>query len=314
MHEIACVGILTADAIARTVDGTPAKGKLSLVDRISLHSGGCAANTAVDLAKLGADVAIVGMVGNDGFGAFLQGEMQKAGVNTDGLLLSDKAGTSSSLVLVSSDGERSFLHYTGTNAVLTEADIAYNVLEDSNIVFVAGAMLMPSFDGEDCKTMLQKCRAMGKTTVLDTAWDDTGRWMSVLGCCLPELDYFIPSEEEAAALSGETEPEEMARVFFERGVRHVVIKLGKRGCYAQETPDSKGIYLPSYDKIRSVDSTGAGDSFCAGFLYGLSHGKAFEECCRIANAVGTHCVMAVGASTGIPSFATIETFMEEYEA
>lgn len=310
-YDVACVGILTADVIVKTVDAMPPRGKLNLVDGVSLHSGGCAANTAVDLAKLGADVAVVGMVGRDGFGTFLQQEMKAHGVNTDGLLCSDEAGSSASVVMIGQGGERSFWHNPGANGVLTERDIRYEVLEKSRIVFVTGTMLMPRFDGADCAAMLKKCRAMGKITALDTAWDDTGRWMSLLSPCLSELDYFLPSEEEAVALSGETNPERMAAVFFERGVRHVVIKLGKRGCYAQESPDRPGRYLKSYDSISAVDTTGAGDSFCAGFLYGLLRQMPFERCCEVANAVGTHCVMAVGASTGIPSYETIQTFMEE---
>lgn len=312
MHEIACVGILVADAITKTVDKMPERGRLGLVDSIRLYSGGCAMNAAAALAKLGERPAIFGMIGDDGFGAFLMGEIERLGINSKGLIIDGEAGTSASVALIDGGGERTFLHSIGANGVFSEAHIKYEIIEECKIVFVAGAMLMPGFDGEGCRAFLEKARSMGKTTVLDTAWDDKGRWMSVLGPSLEHLDYFLPSLEEAAQLSGEADPKRAAEVFLGRGAGTVVIKLGSEGCYLKER-GGEGVYIPTYTHIKPVDTTGAGDSFCAGFLYGLSAGMSHFECCRIANAVGTHCVMAVGASTGIKPYHEIEKFIKEHE-
>lgn len=311
MSDIACVGILTADCIAKTVDKIPEAGKLGLIDSLKLYTGGCALNAAIDLAKLGADVAMVGMVGNDGFGTFMQGELQKFSIDTRGLKMSNEAGSSASVVLINSDGERSFIHTTGANAKFSEADVDYSVLEDTKIVFVAGTMLMPTFDGEQCAVMLKKCREMGKVTVLDSAWDDTGRWMDVLAPCMPYIDYFIPSIDEARMFAGCDDLDEIADCFFDRGVKHVVIKTGKDGCYVRETKNSAGVQLPAYRGIQAADTTGAGDSFCSGFLYGLSRGMSMTDAAALGNAVGAHCVMEVGASTGIKPYAEIKKFMEE---
>jgi sugar/nucleoside kinase (ribokinase family) len=311
MYDVACVGILVADAITQTVDKIPEKGKLGLVDSLKLYSGGCAMNAAIDLAKIGAKVALLGMTGNDGFGSFLHSELEKYGIDCEGLVKNDNANTSASVVLVDGSGERTFLHSTGANGVFSEKDIKYDIIDKSKIVFVAGSMLMPSFDGDDCALFLKKAKEAGKTTVLDTAWDDKGRWMSVLKPSLQFVDYFLPSIEEAQQLSSETEPEKISKVFFDCGVKSVVIKLGKDGCYMQEDATSKGVYIPTYEHIKPVDTTGAGDSFCAGFIYGLSAGMSMQECCMFANAVGTHCIMETGASTGIKSYAEILKFMEE---
>lgn len=311
MYDVACIGILVADVIASPVDKIPDRGKLSLVGSMKLFSGGCAMNASVDLSKLSSSVAMLGMVGNDGFGKFLKEELEKYNVNTEGLVENDSINTSSSVVLVDSGGERSFLHSIGANGVFAENNVHYPAIENSKIVFVAGSLLMPSFDGAGCAVTLKKARGMGKITVLDTAWDDTGRWMKTLEPCLPYVDYFIPSIEEAQMLSGETEPEKIAQVFFNKGVKSVVVKLGKKGCYMQESKNQEGIYIPTYDKIKPVDTTGAGDSFCAGFLYGLAKGKSMLHACQIANAVGTHCIMAFGASTGIKPYSEIEKFIIE---
>lgn len=313
MLDVVCVGILVADALAKNVDALPEKGKLLPIESVQLCSGGCAMNTAVDLAKMGAKTAVVGMIGDDGFGRFMKNEIIRSGMDADGVKITREAGTSASVALIDQSGERSFLHYVGANGIFSEADIDWNVVDRSNLVFVAGSMLMPSFDGEGCASFLKKCKEKGKTTILDTAWDNHGRWMSLLKDSMPYIDYFIPSIEEARELSGEREPEAIAERFFELGVQHVVIKVGKRGCYLQETAEDEGVYLPTYDRVKAVDTTGAGDSFCAGFLYGLSKGMSMKESCRLANAVGTHCIMAVGASTGIKPYEEIKKFMEDYE-
>lgn len=311
MLDIACVGILTADCIAKTVDKIPEAGKLGLIDSLKLYTGGCALNAAIDLAKLGAKVAIVGMVGNDGFGTFMKGELGKYGIDERGLKMSDETGSSASVVLINSDGERSFIHTTGANAKFSEKDVDYSVLEESKIVFVAGTMLMPSFDGEQCAVMLKKCREMGKITVLDSAWDDTGRWMEILAPCMPYIDYFIPSVDEARMFAGCDDLDEMANRFFDMGVKHVAIKTGKDGCYVRETRESAGVQVASYKVIQPVDTTGAGDSFCSGFLYGLANGMNMQESAQLGNAVGAHCITEVGASTGIKPYVEIRKFMEE---
>ena len=314
MYDVACIGILVADCIAKTVDELPEAGKLKKIESLKLYSGGCAMNAAVDMQKIGANVALLGMVGNDGFGSFLIGELKRNGMSADGIKISDEYSSSASVVVVDSSGERSFLHTTGVNSKFTDTDINFDVIKDSKIVFVAGTMLMDTFDGEPCARVLKKCKEMGKITVLDSAWDDTGKWMDILAPCMPYIDYFIPSIEEAEQFAGgKTDFDEIADVFFDYGVKHIAIKAGKKGCFVKESKDSQGKLFPTYMNVKRVDTTGAGDSWCSGFLYGLSHGMTMEESAKFANAVGTHCIMAVGASTGIKSYEEIKKFMEENE-
>ncbi len=313
MYDIACVGILVADAIAKPVDHLPDKGKLELVDSIGLYSGGCATSASIDLSIIGRKVAILGKIGGDGFGSFMKNSLETSQVNTDGLVISPDEGTSASLVIVNPDGERSFLHALGTNATFSEKDIDYGIIKDSEIVFVAGTMLMPAFDGEDCALFLSKCKQMGKTTALDTAWDSKGRWMKVLEPCMKYIDYFLPSYEEAVELSGKTDPEEIADVFLSMGPHTVVIKLGKQGCLLKSNATKENFSVPTFSRVKAVDTTGAGDAFCAGFLAALSAGRSMYDCCVFANAVGTHCVMAKGASTGIRPEEEILKFIKDYE-
>lgn len=310
MFDVACVGILVADVIAKPVDKIPGAGLLERISSIQTYSGGCAMNAGIDMAKIGIDVAVLGKVGDDSFGRFLRDELSKFDLNDEGVVTDYENQTSASVVLSSSSGERSFLHTVGANKTFCYDDINWDVIEKSKIVFVAGTMLMDKFDGEDCARFLKRCKEMGKTTVLDTAWDSTGRWMSVLEASMPYIDVFLPSIDEAIELSGETEPTKIADKFFSMGVKSCAIKLGSEGCYLRETVDSEEIRIPRFT-VKAVDTTGAGDSFCAGFLSGMVKGLSFKECGILANAVGAHCVMAMGASTGIVSYDKLCQFIKE---
>ncbi|NLC68008.1 MAG: carbohydrate kinase family protein [Clostridiaceae bacterium] len=312
VYDVACVGILVADAIAKTVDKLPERGKLQLVDQLDLYTGGCAVNAGIAMARIGLNVAIIGKIGNDGFGKFMYSVLKEEKVDVSGLVIKPGSSTSASMVLVDSSGERSFLHCLGANAEFTDTDVDFKIIEKSKIVFIAGTMLMPSFDGGPCARVLKKSKELGKFTALDTAWDSRGRWMKVLEPCMKYTDLFMPSYEEAVQLSGREDPEEIADVFLSMGVKIAVIKLGKDGCFIKDSGGQK-YKVPTYEDIKPVDTTGAGDSFAAGFLTGISRGWSLYECGKFANAVGTHCVMAVGASTGIKSMKEILDFMARYE-
>ncbi|MFA7637258.1 MAG: carbohydrate kinase family protein [Monoglobales bacterium] len=313
MSRVACVGILVADVITKPVDIVPERGLLSHVDAIELYSGGNAMTAAINMRKMGIDSAIVGKVGEDMFGTFLEEKIKEFGVNTKGLKRDKKTQTSASIVLSASDGERTFLHCVGTNGTFSIDDIDWDVIGEAEFVFVTGTYLMDTFDGEQTARFLKKCKDMGKTTLLDVCWDAKERWAKLLDGAMPYIDIFMPSIDEAVKISGETEPDKIADVFFEKGVKRVVIKLGKKGAYLRESADAKSVIVPTYSKIKAVDTTGAGDSFCSGFITGLAKGLSFEECGLFANAVGTHCVMEKGATTGIKSYEEIRKFMEEYK-
>jgi len=310
MLDVVCVGVLVADAIARSVEKLPEKGKLELVNNISLYTGGCAANSGVDMAKIGLKAGVIGNLGDDGFGGFMRSALAQSGIHVEGIRVKSGVSTSASLVMVTPDGERSFIHCTGANGYFTEDDIDYEIIKDSCFVFVAGTMLMPRFDGTECALFLKKCKEMGKTTILDTAWDSTGRWMEILQPAMPYIDYFLPSLDEARQLSGMKVPDEIADYFISLGPKVVAIKMGENGSLIK-TKDGKRITVPAFT-VQAVDATGAGDSFCAGFITGLVRGWTLEKCGLFANAVGAHCVMAAGASGGIRSEEEIWAFIKNY--
>jgi len=308
MADVTCLGILVADVLGVPVDKWPERGKLELVDRIELHSGGCASNTGVSLAKIGIDVAVIGKVGNDGFGDFLERQLASYGIDPSGIARDGNAATSATMVMVHGDGERSFIHYLGANAELVESDIDFEVIRRSKVLHVAGAFLMPKFDGEPTARVMKRAKEAGIITSFDTCWDSRGRWMSLIKPCLPYIDYAVPSFEEAKMITGKNEPREVAQVLLDHGVGTVALKMGERGCFIQNAEAE--IAIPIY-KVDIVDATGAGDAFAAGFLTGIVKGWDLEKTGQFANAVGALCCLGVGATAGVRSLEETLAFMDE---
>lgn len=306
MPDIACLGILVADMIGRPIDALPPRGRLGLVDAMILQIGGCAANTSIGLARLGVETAILGKAGRDGAGDFVVHTLEKSGLDTRGVVRDDTVNTAATMVLVESDGERTFLHHLGANARYRAEEVRWEVVQECKILHVAGALVMPALDGPPMGEVLREAQARGLTTALDTVWDATSRWMQTLAPALPHTDYFLPSLAEAQALTGRTEPRDVARALRDAGVKAVGLKMGEKGCYVQ-TADAE-MTVPAF-QVQLLDGTGSGDAFVAGFLCGLVKGWDLERTARLANAVGAFCVTALGATAGVRSLEETEAFM-----
>ena len=295
MADVVCLGILVADVIARRVDELPARGSLGLVDEVSLHGGGCAVNTASVLARLGLSAAVAGKVGADPFGDFVLGLLDERGVERGGVSRDPGVATSATVVLVDSSGERTFLHVPGANGRVRLEELDEDVLFSGRVLHLAGALVMPELDGEPAATVLERAKARGLTTSLDTVWDATGRWERILPI-LPFVDLFVPSLAEATAISGEKELAAAAAWLRGRGVGTVALKLGADGCYVAGAGFEGCVAAPA---VEAVDSTGAGDAFAAGFLYGHLAGWPLERTAAFANAAGALATTAVGATEGL---------------
>lgn len=313
MAHIACVGILCVDALGRPVDSLPEKGKLKLVDNISFQIGGCAANVSISLAKIGLPSSVIGRIGNDRSGQMLLDALKTERVEVKGLKIDSSVSTSASLVMISNDSERSIVHAMGTNQHFCFEDIDLEIIRNSRILLIAGTFLMPRFDGPGTEKLLKFAAGNNVLCCMDTAWDSTGEWMNKIEICLPYLDWFMPSYEEACKLSNKTDLKDIAQLFCEKGVKNVVIKLDKQGCFVKPRHEN-GFIVPSYNKIDVKDSSGAGDSFCAGFIAGLYNNWDVRKCAMFANAVGAHCVMEIGTTTGIKTMEEVLTFMKDQEA
>jgi len=313
MKKVACLGILVADVIVEPVCKYPEKGVLEKVNSITVHNGGNAMTASINLKKLGVDSAIIGMVGSDMFGEFLKKRLTEANVDTRGLKVSDSTQTSASVLMIDDTGERSFFHCVGTNAVFSADDVDFDIINECDIVFVTGTFLLNTFDGIQTMEFLKKCKEMGKTTLLDVCWDSMERWGSLTDMSLPYIDYFMPSIDEAVCIAGKNDPDDIADVLVSKGAKNVIIKLGSEGSYLRCWGEEKGTVYKSFKVNNVVDTTGAGDSFCSGFIAALSKDKPLDECMVFANAVGAMSVTEKGATNGTKSYEETIEFIKNFK-
>jgi len=300
---------MVADVVGKPIKSIPEPGRLVLVEEMSLHTGGCAVNTATALARLGMPVEVIGKVGTDPFGDFLLNTLMERNIGVQGVLRDKSTGTSVTMVMVDPDGERRFVHYIGANAMLTIEDVDMNLLRGKSILHIAGSLVLPGLDGESTAELLRSAHAEGLVTFLDTVWDDTGRWMELMKPCLQYIDYFVPSLPEAQEITQLEDPIEVARSLINAAVGTVALKMGAEGCLVMNK-DGEIIRYPAFP-VKVVDATGAGDAFAAGFIAGVWNGWNLEKTALFANAVGAMCVTGLGASGGVNSMEDTQDFINK---
>ncbi|MFH1537620.1 MAG: carbohydrate kinase family protein [bacterium] len=304
--EIVCGGIVVADVMMRPVDRLPRRGTLLYVSGLELHLGGCAANTAVALARLGAGVALVTRIGKDDFGRFLESALEREGIDCSLVRETIRAGTSATGVAVSSDGERSFIHNVGSNAELRASDFSIESFPRARHLHLGGALLNPRLEGRPLGAIMKKAKAAGLTTSLDTVWSPRKNSLGFHEQALPHTDILFANEREGKLLTGRRTPGTMAKFLLERGVGTVVIKQGERG---GTVFTAHGEFSTPALRAKCVDTTGAGDAFVGGFLYSFLCGGSLEEAARLGSAAGALCVTKLGAIAGLGNLSETKRFM-----
>ena len=260
------------------------------------------------VCQLGGSAAFVGSLGQDGFGDYLLSTLAKAGVDTRYVRRCSDANSSATVVLISGDGERTFLHHMGTNATVTESDLDYAAIRRAKVFHWGGPGITPKLEGAAMGGIMQKVRAMGVQTSMDTCYDGKGVWLPLIEPVLPHLDIVFSSLEEARCYTGQHSPEAIADFYRGYGVGTVVVKLGQDGIYLKNADEA--FYLAAHD-VPVVDTTGAGDAACGGFLYAYTRGWDLRRCGRLANAVGGLTVQRMGGAEAIQSIEATLKFMED---
>ncbi|GHU63228.1 kinase [Clostridia bacterium] len=307
--DVCCVGQMCTDVFVGTVAEVPASGQMVFLDEATLSIGGCGLNTAVGLAALGARTELLGKTGDDGYGAVLRNTLALTDVNVDGLRFETGAQSSMSVVLIDPSGERSILHVQGTNATLGYDDIDFEKLAQAKYLFMGGTLAMQAIDHGEGVKILKKTKELGLTTFVDTSWDSTGRWFQSIGSSLPYIDWFLPSIEEAKQMIGSSDPEELANKFRSHGAKNVVIKMGSKGVYVRPQ-DGKAFYIGIYD-VPVVNTAGAGDAWCAGFIAGFVKELPLKECALLGAANSALAVTGTGTTNALRDYEETRKFMRE---
>jgi len=295
-YDVLCVGILVADLFVPPLPRLPLPGELQLVEDMLLSTGGCAANAAMDLVRLGTRVAVAGKVGNDFFAGFVRQELEAKGVDVTGIRQSATAPTASTVILPVAGQDRRYIHAVGANAELRVDDIDLDQVARARVLYVGGYLLFPGFEPAGLAQLFRFARERGIQTVLDVAGPKAEQGLELLAPVLPFTDVFLPNQDEAAILTGERDAWRQAEIFLGQGAQTVVITRGAEGVLVRaQTAAFSAEALP----IEFVDGSGAGDAFDAGYIVGLLEGWDLERTVAFASAVGASACTRLGTTPGV---------------
>jgi len=266
-------------------------------DDIRIAFGGDAQNEAFVLARLGKKVTLNAVVGSDAQGNMIRQRCQENGIRlVEGKNNSD-IRTGVNVVLVQKNGERNFLtNRNGSLRKLTLEDVQMPFADDTGIVCFASIFVFPCITGKEMAKIFSQAKAQEITVCADMTKRKGQETIADLQEALIYVDYLIPNEEEACLVTGAVSAEQAAFLLRQAGVKNVIIKCGKRGCYVLAQNADNGYYVPAQE-AACVDTTGAGDSFAAGLLYGLSEGWELRKCAEFANDCGAKAVGMIGATS-----------------
>lgn len=307
---VTVIGAAIVDVLVGPANASVFEAGSQAMELSEMSFGGDALNEAVALSKLGVPVELVSKVGKDEAGERVLCFLEKSGVDSSRVLQEEGLATGINVVLIDDAGERHFL--TNPNSSLRKlalADIEPHAEEMADIVSFASVFVSPLLDIEAMEMLFRRIKSKpGRILVADMTKAKKGERLEDLEGLLSQLDYVLANETEVALLTGVQDAHENARLLVETGASCAVIKLGKMGCLIR----TKEVCLevPSYPVERVVDTTGAGDCFAAGFLWGLSQGLSLADCGRLACATASFAVEKVGATEGIVS---VREIMNRYE-
>jgi ribokinase len=290
MVEIIGIGALNIDKLY-LVERIGAAGEEIGIDSVSEQPGGSAANTIAALARLGITTGFIGRVGDDADGEYLRFEMAKEGVDTRGIAVAWGGRTGTAIVLVDSCGERSMYVHPGVNDALS--------LMPGNLSYAKSAKFLhlSSFVGETALDVQREILDWSEAEIsFAPGMLYARRGLDTLREIISNARVVFLNRDEIEILTG-SGYRKGAGELNEVGAEIVVVTLGGDGCYIR-TSDAE-VSIPGL-AARVVDTTGAGDAFCAGFLYGLLNDEPLDVCGRLGNFVAAKCIEAVGAREGLP--------------
>ena len=261
-------------------------------------AGGSAANTVVGLARLELKTGFIGKVAADREGNFLLDDFRKEGVDVKGITVSAKGRSGTVMGFIDQKGDRALYVDPGVNDQVEFKDIKLDYVSGTEFLHLS------SFVGEKpFKAQKQLIEQLSSVKIsFDPGAIYSRKGLVALKPIIKKSYVMFPNGIEVKLLTGQ-DYREGARTLTELGADLVAVKLGKRGCYVTDGKDS---HLIEPYKVEAVDTTGAGDAFCAGFIYGLIRGRDLYECGKLGNFVASRCISKMGARTGLPKLEDLK--------
>ena len=294
---VVCAGIVVADVFVPPLPALPGPGELVATDDFVVETGGCAANAAMALARLGVRPAVVARVGADVFGDFVVHELGAAGVDVSGIGRSEELGTSKTVIVPVEGEDRRYIHTFGANAELCAADLAAALGAAPDLIYIGGFLVLPALRQNELAEQLRRARQAGTRVVFDVVAPAGGALsLADVAGVLPEVDYFVPNDDEAAALTGESDPRRQAERLLELGAGTVIVTMGDCGLVAANRDATIELSAPG---VEFVEPSGAGDAFAAGLVYGLLHDWDLRRCLEFASVMGASACTKLGCTAGL---------------
>jgi sugar/nucleoside kinase (ribokinase family) len=302
LKKVLCAGEINVDLVLQGYTEFPALGKEVLVQDSQLVLGSATAIMAMGLARLGTPVAFVGRVGDDIWGHYCLDDMAGRGIDLS-LVIRGGGLKTGITVSITHAADRALVTHMGAIAALTAADVPDAAMAGCDHLHASSFFLQEKLR-PGLPDLFARARRAGLTTSLDAGFDPSRRWDGGLRETLLEADLFFPNEVELEALAGCSDPAEGLRR-LENGTTRVVAKLGRDG--AMTLDGGAVVHVPAYP-VEPVDTTGAGDSFNAGFLHRWLAGAPLVECLRLGAACGALSTLGLGGTAAQPTLEEAEAF------
>ncbi len=300
------MGFITFDALCRPVTQIPPGGGTYFVEELTLAVSGAAGSAVIVAAKHGLRARAVGGVGHDDMGDWVLMKLARFGIDTTMMARCDGFTTSSSLVTTRPDGARPALHKRGATDAFYIDDAQIDSLLDTRILHVGGVGLMNRMDAGRTEDIMAEAKRRGVITTLDV-FASTPDDLPKVARLLPHTDYFLPSVEEARALSGLHDNRDLAQFLIDRGAACVILTLGADGAFYRHR-DGTEFHTPAF-AVEVKCTCGCGDCFNGGFATGLIKGLTARQAVQVAQASSAQNATGLGSQAGITDYAATLAFL-----
>jgi sugar/nucleoside kinase (ribokinase family) len=306
MKRVAAVGVHILDVLGRPVETIPPGQGSARLTEIRATAAGTAAGTAVDLARLGAQVRSFGAIGTDLLAEILILAMSAAGVDTGGLVRTGRAQTSATILPIRPNGERPALHVPGATRELRLADIDVDAVRSCDALLLGGPDALAGMSADDLAALVAAAASSGAVTVVDVLHPGSAGDFARISAALALADWFCPNADQLLALTGRAGLDQAISDVLARGTGGVAVTLGEDGCLLATARMRE--YVPAI-KVDVVDTTGCGDGFNAGFLTGLLLGCPPLDAACLGVACGALVATGLGSDAGIEGLGQVLDFL-----
>jgi sugar/nucleoside kinase (ribokinase family) len=306
-YDYTSMGFYTYDCLGWPFTEVPAGGGTNFIDELTLAVSGAGGTAAIAAAKMGLKTLAVAGVGEDLMGDWVLQRLAHFGVDTSAVQRKPEWKTSSSIVTTRADGSRPALHMIGATKDFYVDNAMIPRVVDAKVFHIGGVGLMDAMDIGQNAVVMKAAKAGGAITTVDV-FAGSPKDMPAIASVLPYTDYFMPSIEEAMALTELNDMGEAAKVFLDMGVSTCVFTLGGEGAYYHDR-DGVTFKVPAFD-VQVKCTCGCGDAFNAGFAVGLVKGFDPETTVRFAQATSALNATGLGSQAGVESFEHTLEFMK----